>query len=367
MSQKVCRWGIAGTSGIARKNWQSIRNAGNARLVAVASRDIDRAEQFVADCQSEVPYPETPESVAGYEHLINRGDVDAVYLPLPTAIRTEWAIRAAKAGKHIMVEKPCGIDADEVRQILNACRENNVLFMDGVMLLHSARLPQIRASLDGGAIGDLKRITTAFSFGASDDFLRENIRVKSHLEPLGCLGDLGWYTIGIILWAMNYRRPRHVTGRILSQIQVDDSPLPTPTEFSGELFFDGGVSASYYCAFVAEHQQWLRVSGTKGYLTVEDFVLPRYGSELEFYVSNHAFEITGCQFNMEQRTTRHVTREYSNNAPSAQETRLFREFSRLVVTGEVNGHWGDVSLLTQQVLDACLESARQESCALPVT
>ena len=67
-------------------------------------------------------------------------DVDALYIPLPTGLRKEWVIRAAQAGKHIVCEKPCAINAADLREMVDACRQHRVQFMDGVMFMHSRRL-----------------------------------------------------------------------------------------------------------------------------------------------------------------------------------------------------------------------------------
>ncbi len=357
-----CRWGILGTAFIAQKNWHSIHSSQNSVLTAVASRSLERAEQFIADCSSQVPFPETPRAVGSYEELIAAEDIDAVYIPLPTGIRAEWVIKAAESGKHVMCEKPCGLDAAELQRILDACTKNNVQLMDGVMFMHSARLDRLRAVInDDSSIGQVKRIATQFSFLAPDDFLEGNIRVSSALEPQGCLGDLGWYNIRFSLWVMNYAMPTSVTGRLISSIKSDISDEPTPTEFSGEMFFDGGVSASFYCSFVAEHQQWAHVSGTKGSLQVPDFVLPYYGSEVTFDVSNPFFDLQGCCFTMEQHTRREAVKEYGNNHPTSQESNMFRNFADLVLNGEVDPKWGEIAMKTQQVMDACAESARNGS------
>ena len=109
MSESICRWGILGAADIARKNWQAIRNASNGTLTAVASRDLERCRRFVAQCQSCVPFSPPPRACGSYEELLSLDGVDAVYLPLPTVVRKPWAIRAAEAGKHVLVEKPLGL------------------------------------------------------------------------------------------------------------------------------------------------------------------------------------------------------------------------------------------------------------------
>jgi len=359
MSEQICRWGILSTAGIARKNWQAIRNSGNAAVRAVASRSVEKAQAFIDECQTQVAFPQKPEAVGSYDELLGRDDIDAVYIPLPTGLRKEWVIKAAQAGKHVMCEKPCADTVADLEAMVGACRENNVQFMDGIMFMHSERLPAMRAVLDDGeTVGQIKRISTQFSFCAPDEFLTGNIRVNSDLESMGCLGDLGWYTCRMALWAMNYEMPEKVAGRLLATRQNDDSPEAVPMEFSGELFFANGVSASFYNSFLTENMQLVNISGTKGYLSLDDFVLPYFGNQLEFGTNSARFNQDCCDFHMERHSRVHKISEYSDSKPDAQETNLFRNFSAIVNKGEVDGFWPEVALKTQRLLNACLESAR---------
>jgi predicted dehydrogenase len=231
--------------------------------------------------------------------------------------------------------------------------------MDGVMFMHSRRMESIRAVLDDGhSIGPLRRITSQFSFGAAGEFFTSNIRSHGQLEPLGCLGDLGWYNIRFALWVMNWELPVRVSGHILAEHRRADSPVAVPTDFSAELFFADGVSAGFYCSYLAEIQQWANLAGTKGFLYVPDFVLPWYGAEAAFEVSNPVHTVVGCDFNMEEHARRVAVREYSNSAENAQETHMFRRFAELALSGQPDYSWYDISLKTQKVIDACLQSAR---------
>jgi len=357
-----CRWGILGTAEIARKNWQAIKNSGNGKLVAVASRDADRARSYIAENQAQIPHHPPPRAMAGYEELIDSEDIDALYIPLPTGIRKEYVLKAAAAGKHVLCEKPCGMTSEDVKEQIRACDKAGVQFMDAVMFMHGKRLDALRAVLDkADGVGDIRRISTQFSFMMSDDFLKENIRVRSDLEPLGCLGDLGWYNIRMILWALRYEMPTAVTGRLISEAGGDGSPDSVPVQFSSELIFPGGVTATFYCSFETENQQWVSISGTKGQIFVDDFVLPYFGSETGFSVSQAHFNVEGCNFHMEQRDRRMSVQEYSDSHPTSQESRLFRTFGELVLEGTTDPHWPEITLKTQQVLDACLLSARQGS------
>jgi predicted dehydrogenase len=361
MNRTVCRWGILGTAEIARKNWQAIRNAPNGSLTAVASRDLQRCRHFIDECQPHAPFDPPPRAFGNYEELLADEGVDAVYIPLPTGIRTPWVIRAAEAGKHVLVEKPVAATAREVREILAACKRNGVQFMDGVMFMHSRRLDSIREVLaDGQSVGMVRRITSHFADGeAAGESFANNIRARGELEPLGCLGDLGWYNIRFALWAMNGQLPGQVRGNLLAEYRHPNSALSVPAEFSGELFYADGVSANFFCSFLAGIEQWANLSGTHGALRIADFVLPRRGDELEFEVSNLAFTIKGCDFIMEDHAQRLVVRECSHSDANAQESNMFRCFSNLALSGRIDDSWGEMVLKTQQVLDACLESARQ--------
>ena len=360
-----CRWGFLSTASIGHKNWQAIKKSGNGVVVAVASRSRESSQNFIDLCQAQIPFAEKPEALEGYDQLIQHPNVDAVYVPLPTGLRKEWVIKAANAGKHVMCEKPCAVSAADLEEMIGACHDNNVQFMDGVMYMHSQRMEAVREALNDPAnVGEIKRITSQFSFCAPEEFRENNIRTDSRLEPHGCLGDLGWYTIRFALWTMNFQLPKFVTGRILEQFHRPESPAPVPMEFSGELIFENGVSSSFYNSFLTQHQQWANVSGTNGYLHIPDFVLPYYGNELRFFLSNAVFSQAGCDFLMENYTRRIGVSEFANSAENSQETNLFRTFNQLVVENKTDQHWPDIALKTQKVLDACLNSARNNNVAV---
>jgi predicted dehydrogenase len=357
----VCRFGILGTAGISAKNWLSIANAENAELVAVASRDAARAEAFIDACQASRPVAKRPAALGSYDELIARDDVDAIYLPIPTGLRTEWAVKAAEAGKHIVMEKPCAPSVADLEQVIAACQKSGVQFMDGVMFRHSRRLEAIRTFLsdDEMGIGPIRRIASQFSFCAPEEFRTGNIRMQSDLEPLGALGDLGWYTISFSLWAMWPRLPDAVTGRMLVAEGAPGTTGKVPMEFSGELLWRGeeDASASFFCSFLIEHQQWVHVSGPRGSVRVDDFVLPYIGNELSFTVSKPRFVVDGCDFRMEKHDQTVTVEEYGHGHASAQETNLFRHFSKLVLSGARETYWPQAALAVQQVMNACVASA----------
>lgn len=333
---KKLRFGFLSTANIGRKNWNAIFHSGNCVVSAVASRDLERSRKFISECQAQAPFATVPAAFGNYDELLVSKDVDVVYLPLPTALRKEFAVRAAENGKHVLCEKPCAANPAELEEMLAACRKNRVQFMDGVMFMHNRRLEKIRATLDDkNSVGPIRRITSQFSFCGSEEFLASNIRVNPALEPLGCLGDLGWYCIRFALWTMNWRMPRRVAGRMISR--AGNPPDAVPLEFSGELFFDDGVSAAFYCTFLAAYRNWADISGAKGHLRVPDFVLPVADSNLAFEVNDRDVK--------------------TDSAWGAQPVNMFQNFANQVFSGRLNDDWPMWALKTQQVVDACHEAA----------
>ena len=347
----LLRIGFLSAAGIGRKNWKGVFHSGKCVITAVASRDVAKARSYIEALQTEAAFTPAPVALGSYEELLASKNVDAVYIPLPTGLRKEWVIRAARAGKHVICEKPCATSAADLEEMLATCRQHKVQFLDGVMFMHSHRLGRIREVLDDGtSVGDIKRITSQFSFLGHEGFFDRNIRVNAALEPAGCAGDLGWYNIRFALWTLNWRMPREIAGRMLAQ-----TPEGVPTDFSGELIFDGGVSAGFYCSFMNFRQQWANVSGTKGYLQVPDFVNPFSGGETGIEVFNHGPDGHGVVPGYRRITVA----EHGSTHPTAPEANMFRNFASQVFSGQLNDAWPRWSLKTQMVLDECLKAARK--------
>ena len=353
---KPLRIGFLGTASIARKNWKAIRNSGNCVVAAVASRDAARSRAFIAGQQREHPFEMAPAAMGSYDELLASPAVDAVYVPLPTGLRKEFVIRAAQHGKHVLCEKPCATSAAELEEMLAACRGNSVQFMDGVMFMHSPRLARVREVLeDGRNIGSIRRIASAFSFYAGEDFFRTNIRVDGALEPFGSLGDLGWYCIRVTLWALGWRLPETVLGHLLAAPENVPGRASAPTEFSATMFYPGGVTSEFYASFLAGPQQWALVSGRNGWLRLPDFVHPFNSYEPAFEVNDKMITVAGevkCPPRADPAEFGHAT---------AQDARMWRNFAGQIFTGQINEEWPRWSLQTQRVLDACLESAKQNT------
>jgi predicted dehydrogenase len=353
---KKLRFGFLSTANIGRKNWKAVYHSGNSIVTAVASRDLERSRKFIRECQAETSFETPPVALGSYEELLASKNVDAIYFPLPTGLRREWVVRAAEAGKHVFCEKPCAVSAAELAEMISVCRKNRVQFMDGVMFMHSPRLARVRDILDDDkSVGEIRRISSAFSFYAGGFFFHDNIRVDGRLEPFGCLGDLGWYCIRFALWTMNWEMPFTVSGKILCQsAQLRNRPS-APLEYSAELIFGQNISAGFYCSFLAGFQQWVHVSGQKGWLLLPDFVHPFDSYRPAFEVNRREVRVGSgpkCPPGVDPMGQGH---------PTAQDTRMIRNFADQISSGKLNAEWPMWALKTQKVLDACFESAKQNA------
>lgn len=328
---KKMRFGILSTAKIAQKIWKAILQSGNAVVTEVASRDIERSRQFINECQKEMPFEDVPHALGSYEELLASETTDAVYIPLPTGIRKEWIIKAARAGKHIICEKPCAVSFNDLKEMIDACHQNNVQFMDGVMFMHNARLELIQDKLQDQNMGAVKRITSHLSFNCPQN----NIRTQAQLEPLGCLGDLGWYCIRFILWAMHWKMPQTITAKLISS-----TPSDVPLAFSSELFFEKGASASFYCSFQENRRQWSEINYENGYVRVPNFVAPPAPHD-------NFIEVNESQFP-------------AISYPDTQEANMISHFVNQILSEELNLKWPEIALMTQRVLEDCLKASSSQ-------
>lgn len=368
MTKQICRWGFLSTAAISRKNWKSITLSGNGTLTAVASRSVAKARSFIDECAAETPIRPAPLALGSYEALLDRDDVDVVYIALPTTLRKEWVIRAAESKKHVLCEKPVAGTAADAAEMIAACKSHGVQFIDGVMFNHSERLPRLRQSLEReDGIGPIRRIDSHFSFYGGKDFERDNIRVHSQLEPHGCLGDLGWYTLRFTLWVMKYQMPLSVVAHTHRSLQGATSEGNVPGEFSGTMFFEGDVSANFFCSFLAENQQQATISGLHGYIRLDDFVLPFYDAEVAFSEHQNVLEIHNCKWNMRRHGNRIAVNEYASGEANSQEVNMVRAMNDIVLAGVLNDHWPEIALKTQRLLDACRESANRAGARIELS
>ena len=247
------KWGVLGTANIARGcTIPGMQLAENCELYAIAGRTPGKAEQFRAEFGFTKAYD-------SYEALLADPAVEAVYIPLPNTLHYEWVIKAAKAGKHILCEKPLAPNADQAAQMQSVARENHVFLMEAFAYLHSPLMAAIKAELDKGAIGAVRYLENAF---ITSDYDLSNIRMRR--ETLGgSLYDLGCYCISQAIWLLG--EPESVRA------VADYSDQGVDRLTTGILSYKNGARAAFTCGMVLPTEQYkrldrLQIHGTKGVL-----------------------------------------------------------------------------------------------------
>lgn len=253
MEIKKINWGILGCALIAQEHLiPGLLEASNACLYGIASRgDSTRLHKFVNDYNPVKSY-------TSYEDLLNDPQIDAVYIPLPNKLHCEWVKKAAAHKKHVLCEKPLGINAAEVQDMQSACDENGVLLMEAFAYRHSPLTQSVKLIVDSGRIGDVKFIDAHFSYQL-DDY--DNVRLKADLSG-GATYDIGCYNLSVIRYILG-QEPLSIlaTGEIGAHSQVDESGCVILT-------FANGVSAFSFCSLHATDRSEYTIVGTKGLIHV---------------------------------------------------------------------------------------------------
>jgi predicted dehydrogenase len=179
------RWGILGTANIARRQFlPALSEAGGGAARVVASRDPARAATWAAA-------EGVPAGIAGYEVLLERDDVDAVYLALPNSLHAEWTMRALEAGKAVLCEKMLCRDPSELGPVLERARRPGALLWEAFVFPFQAQHQRLLQLIGEGAIGEVCEIESAFHFPVTQP---TNIRLDAGLGG-GALADVGCYPL----------------------------------------------------------------------------------------------------------------------------------------------------------------------------
>eukprot|EP00798_Chlamydomonas_sp_ICE-L_P028975 gene28975-32162_t len=352
------RVGIICCANIAKKTCIAISIAEGMEVVAVGSRDVEKAEFFIQK-MSEYLKPGVA-ACNGYAAVIARPDVDCVYIPLPTSLHVEWVKKAAAAGKHVMLEKPIAMNLSEVEEMVNACVAANVQLMDGTMMTHAPRTRMMeRAIADKANFGDVMSVTATFTFLGNSAFNDNNIRIRKDLDGLGATGDLGWYCIRAALWAFRWELPETVMAHPGSDINAQGVVVSG----SATLVWKGSPKrkATIDFGFNRPLNQTLQVAGKSTTLTVRDYVIPTNDRASEFELAkNHALS----QYDLADVTQRETKVVKTSKTQEAYMWETFGDSVRDIKRGgKPNFNWFQIAVVTQRVVLAVHESIINE-CAI---
>lgn len=184
---KHIRWGILGASNFALNHMApALHSARGGMFSALATSDAEKAKPFV----EKVPGLRVFED---YDALLADDQIDAVYVPLPNHLHVEWTLKALRAGKHVLCEKPIAMRAAQIDEIIALRNETGLLAAEAYMIVHHPQWQKAKALYEAGAIGELVRVSGAFSYDNSAD--GGNIRNRAETGG-GAIPDIGVYTYG---------------------------------------------------------------------------------------------------------------------------------------------------------------------------
>lgn len=257
----MLRWGIVGPGSIARDFASGLARSRTGRLVAIGARMPGRP-----DYERYFPGARVH---AGYDALIEDGEVDAVYIATPHPQHAQWAIRAAQAGKHVLVEKPFGMNAGEARAMIAAARAAGTFMGEAFMYRLHPMTERLCALLVSGLIGEVRLIQSSFGF-AMPEVDPANRAYAPELGGGGIL-DVGCYPVSMarLIAGAAERKP---FANPLSVKGMGHLGITGIDEWSAALLeFDGGLLAQVSCAVSVQLDNVLRIHGSRGRLEVADF------------------------------------------------------------------------------------------------
>jgi predicted dehydrogenase len=322
MTQRL-RWGILGVAKINERLIPAFQKAGNAELVAIASRSLDKAERAAREAR-------IPVAFGRYEELLDDPRIDAVYIPLPNHLHAPWTKKAAERGKHVLCEKPLASSAAEAEQVVAYCRQKNVCLMEGFMWPHHPRTLKLRQLLDAGVIGAVRHVTASFTFQLDLD--PHNIRLQPDMAG-GSVMDVGCYPIYGARWAFGVE-----PGRIYTTAEWRHG---VDVRMNGVLEFPKGGTASFDCGFTLPLRGDMEIVGTSGVIRVPDLWLPLPRAVVHIIRDNVLAEEVAVE-------------------GEDQIVHMLQNFSLAVLEGREPAPGPAEGVAIMKVLDAARKSAREE-------
>lgn len=261
MKEKI-RWGIVGLGNIAQKFVDDLKLLADGELIAVASRDLEKAKNFGALNNAKYAF-------GSYQELFNCKEVDVVYIATPHTSHAELSIKAMKQGRNVLCEKPMGINKDEVEKMIAIARENKVFLMEALWSRFNPSIRKVKDLLDDGIIGDIAYIHADFAFYALDR--DENGRLLNPALAGGSLLDIGIYPIFLAYLILGYPEKILATSKIYK----------TGVDIQTSMIFEyPNAQAILYSGLTSDSEMKAQISGSEG----TAYLAPRWHETQEFSI-----------------------------------------------------------------------------------
>ena len=276
------RWGIMSTAKIGRELVNpAIMKSSNGVIAAIASRDLSKAQALAASYNA-------PHAFGSYQAMLDSDTIDGVYIPLTTDAHVEWAIKAADAQKHVLVEKPLALRADDIAPVLAARDRNTVTVSEAFMVTYHPQWAKVRDLIAEGAIGELRQVDAAFTYFNKDP---SNMRNVPELGG-GVIPDIGVYPTVTTRFATGAEPTKvHAT--------VEFDPDFGTDRYASIRADYGSFEQTFYISTQLANRQHIAFHGAEGFIELSaPFNSNLYeGDEVRLHNQNHSraevFRYTG--------------------------------------------------------------------------
>ncbi|WP_108397841.1 aldo/keto reductase [Devosia submarina] len=261
MTDQKIRWGIIGPGSIAKAFQGGVAGSKHGVLAAIATRDPNKP-----NLATDFPGARI---VHGYDALLADPEIDAVYIAVPHTGHAEWAIKAAQAGKHVLVEKPLALSSHEMDAVFHAHRKAGTFAGEAFMYRLHPQTAKLGELIRSGAIGEVRMIQS--SFGFSMGIFQPQHRLFASALAGGGILDVGGYPVSMA---------RFIAGQAVGKPFADPVKVAGTAKLNAEgtddwaaavLTFENGIVAQVSCAVMANLDNVLRIHGSEGRIEVPDF------------------------------------------------------------------------------------------------
>ena len=250
MADKILRWGLLSTARINRSLIPPLRASKRNRLMAVASRSQAAADSYAREWK-------IPRALGSYDALLRDPEIDVIYNPLPNSLHAEWTIKALRAGKHVLCEKPMALTLAELDAMADAAKESGRVLAEAFMYRHHPQTLKAKELVADGSLGKLQLVKSSFTFVLTHE---DDVRLDKALGG-GSIWDLGCYPISYAR-TMIGAEPLEVFGwQVTGSTGIDMS-------FIGQMRFPNDVHAQFDCGFASPEHSFVEIVGTEGTLNI---------------------------------------------------------------------------------------------------
>jgi predicted dehydrogenase len=256
------RWGLISTARINRALIKPLRASERNTLLGVASRSEKKAQSYAAEW-------EIPKAFGSYQAMLDDPEIDVVYNSLPNHLHTEWTVKALRAGKHVLCEKPLAISLAEVDSMRSAAEKTGKVLAEAFMYRHHSQTLKVKELVDSGVIGTVMLIKGAFTFNLTNP---GDVRLNPEMGG-GSVWDVGCYPISYTRFILGQEPVEAFGWQLTGKSGIDEV-------FTGQLRFEKNILAQFDCGFKSPYRTRIVILGSQGTLVVPSPFNPGLNEEI---------------------------------------------------------------------------------------